>query len=113
MAIPDQHVSLGIGEVIAPPAWLRAFPAIAATTTHRVAQIALAAVADAQRPVHECLQLDGLCRVANGPDLSKRQLAGEDGAANADLLQEPNALGRRVVHLGAGDKGDGGQVTFE
>ena len=61
----------------------------------------------------ETLQLDGGSGRADGADLVEGELAGEDGAAETDLLQEGDLGGRVVVHLGAGDERQRGQVAFE
>ena len=50
---------------------------------------------------------------ADGADLVQAQLAGQDHAPDADLLQKGHPLGGVVVHLRAGDQGDGRQVAFQ
>ena len=108
-----QDAAAGVQQPVRLPAGLGALAAVAAAPAEGVAQAALAAVADAEGAVDEALQLDRGSGLADGPDLVEAELAGEDGAAETDLLQEGHLGGGVVVHLGAGDERQRRQVAFE
>ena len=69
----DQHLPAGIYQGVWLAARLRALPAVAAAPAQGVAEVALAAVGDAERAVNETLQLDARLP-ADLADLVERQL---------------------------------------
>ena len=68
---------------------------------------------DAQRAMHEIFEFDFRCGFANCRDAIHIQFARKNGALEANLFQEGNALRRGIVHLRAGNQWQRGQVAFE
>ncbi len=112
VAVRDEDPALGVDQAVAAAAGLGALAAVAAPSADGVAHVALPAVRDTQRPVDETLELQGGAG-ADGPDLVQAQLAGQDDAPEANGFQEGDPRGGVVVHLGAGDEGQGREVRFE
>ncbi len=76
-----------------------------------MAQVALAAVRDADSPVHESLQLDLLRHGGpDGPDLLQRRAAFHDDARKPGRGQKRSPFGRQVESLGRGVQGDRRQI---
>jgi hypothetical protein len=110
--VSGNRLAVAVDEAVSAPAGLGALAAVAAAPADGIAHVALPTVAHAQRAVDKGLQLDGGAS-ADGPDLGQAQLAGEDHALDADLLQERHPLGGVAVHLRAGDERDGWQIALE
>ena len=107
-----QEVAVGVVEVVGGAAGLRTAAAVAAAVVEVLAEVALAAVADAEGPLDKGFQLDGGV-AAYVLHLLEGGLAGQDDAAEADTLQKLDARQVGVVGLGAGMELDGRQVAFQ
>ena len=103
---PGDRPAVAVDEGVSAPAGLGALAAVSAAPADGIAHVALPTVTHAQRAVDKGLQLAGAAS-ADGSDLGQAQLAGEDHALDADLLQERHPLGGVVVHLRTGDERDG------
>ncbi len=100
-------------EAVREAARLGAGAAVRAAAADRLAREALARVGDAERAVHEDLQLHG-GRAADRGDLVDRELAGEDHARRAELLRELDGRGVGARHLrGRVDRQPGGERAGE
>ncbi len=109
VAVGHQHFSIRLLQRTGQPAELGTFAAVGAAAGASVADIALAAVGDAERPVDKKLQLHmGLG--ANGTDLRKRQLTRQHHLGEAHILQELHLLRGAVVCLGTGMERDGREI---
>ena len=87
-------------QLVGQAAGLRALAAVGAAPAPRLRREALAGVGDAERAVHEHLQLAS--RSGCGwRDVVERQLAGQHHAAHAELLRQVDALGAGDAHLRA------------
>ena len=101
MAVLHQHLTPWRLQGAGQPAELGALAAVRAAPGAGVADIALAAVGDAQGAVNKKLQLHagGGAYLA---DLRKGELAGQHHLGEAHVLQKLHLLWRAVVGLGAG-----------
>ena len=104
--VAEQHAAVSVHEVIQRAARLDALAAVGAPAVEVLRQAALAAVARAERPVHEELHL-----AAHGgadlPDLFQRELPLQDDAFAAQRLEQPGPLHVADGALGGGVQGDG------
>ncbi len=110
--VAEQSLAFSIHQRVEVAAGLGALSAVAAASADGVTQVALPAVADAQRAVDEGLQL----QAGGGADLTdllQAEFTSQDGALETHFFKEGHPLGGVVVHLGAGKQWDGRQVTFE
>ncbi|MNR06160.1 hypothetical protein D3C85_1222230 [compost metagenome] len=109
MTVRHQHLPIRLLQRAGQPAELGALAAVRAAAGAGIADVALAAVGDAERAVDEELQLHiGLG--ADGADLLEGQLAGQHHLGEAHILQELHLLRRAVVGLGAGVQRYGREV---
>ena len=100
-AVADDDAAGCVDQVVAGAAGLGADTAVRAATRELLAQVALPAVAHAQRAVDEELQfaVDGR---ADGPDLFERQLPLQHQARKAQGFQFPRPFGRPDGRLRGG-----------
>ncbi len=85
-----------VGEDVVLATALRARAAVGGALADHPAHVALAAVRDAERAVHERLETECGDRGADRPDVVERVLAREHDTLEAELLHDARA--RRVVH---------------
>jgi hypothetical protein len=102
----------GIRHLIRQPAGLAAIAAIGTAPGMRVADVALAAVGDAQRAVDEEFQRGAGLR-PDRRDLLQRQFTRQHQLRQADILQKACLLRRADVGLRAGVQLDRRQVEFQ
>ena len=104
--VAEQHAAVAVREVVERPAGLDALAAVRAAPVDILRQAAVAAVAHAERAVHEELDL-ALHGSADLPDGLQGELALQDDARTAEGFEVPGArhvpdgaLGRRVQRNG-------------
>lgn len=98
--VAEHVLPLLVDERVRQAAGLRAAAAVAAAAADHAAHQALARVADAERAVHERLDLDGRMG-ADMADLLERELAREHDAREAELRERFDALEAADRHLRA------------
>ena len=101
-----------INHLVGQAAGLAAFTPVGTASCVGVADIALAAVGNAQRAMHKKLQ----CAVglgANRADLLECQFSRQHDLGQPHILQKACFLGRADIGLGTGMQLDGGQVDFQ
>jgi len=107
-----EGVAVGVEEVVGGAAGLRAGTPIAAAAGEILAEVALAAVADAEGSVDKGFELDGGV-AAEVLHLLERGFAGQDDATEANAFEELDALEGEIVGLGAGVEFDGREVALQ
>ena len=112
MPIFDKHFPVCVEQVPRQAARLGTSTTIGTTVADMLAQIALPAVADAQRAMDEKFQRNGGF-FANFMDLLQTQLTTQNDLAKAQVFKQLHFFHGQVVALGAGVEGNGGQVKFE
>ena len=101
-----QHVALPVHQVVEGAAGLDALAAVRAPAVDVLGQAAFAAIAHAERPVHEALHLAG-DGGADLTDLRQRELPLENDAFAAQRLEVPGTLRIADGALGGGMDGHG------
>ena len=109
VAVLHQHLPPWGLQGAGQPAELGALAAVRAAAGAGVADVALAAVGDAERPVDKELQLH-LGLGTDGTDLLEREFARQHYLGEAHVLQELHLFRRTVVGLGAGVQRYGRQI---
>ena len=114
MLVVRDDAPFHVGDLVRQSAGLRAVAAVGAAPGVGVADVALAAVGDAQRAVDEEFQGGlGSRGGADGGDLSEVELACEDDLGEPHVLQEAGFFRGADVGLGAGVQLDRRQVEFQ
>ncbi len=97
-------MSVSVAEAVWQAAHLRAFSPVGASPCGHESGVAVAAVAHAQCPVHECFERHG-CGCAHGADFLKGKFAGEHYLRESCFFKKGRAAGRACVALCAGVQG--------
>ena len=97
-----QSLSVFVHQIVRQPARLQAGSAVAAARRHRTAQVALPAVRDANRPVHERLDPGVRNRVGNPAYLRQGRSALENDPRKTGVAPKPRPVGSHRTHLRRG-----------
>ena len=111
-AVAQQHVSLAVEQVVARAAGLDAGAAVGTPPRKGLAQIAVAAVADAEGSVHKEFQV-AMHGSADGANLVERQLPLKNQPLEPQRLQPHGIFRRADGRLGGGKERDGGKIHFQ
>ena len=110
MFVAGDGASVGVHQVEGQAAELGALAPVGTAAEAGLADVALPAVTDAERSVHEDFERRLRAGLVDAGDVVQREFARQHHLAEACFAQETHFLHRPVVHLRAGVQGDGGQV---